>query len=285
MTNINFGFKENQFLVAVSKGDEEFVKNYLKNGGDLTVIDKTGEIAKTVFIPKEIGWKECWLEASEVNSLEPCMNALQIAFYTKNNNIVSILLSDEKVKQIINAVNRFGEAILHHACEKVGSENLITELLKNGAQIDLPTTYRSMICICPTPLAIAAKNDNIIAAKLLLEQEQAFILNEIEAHLILAVAQVVQSYVGSWIVDQSASHNKFTPLFYAIQHKSDSTDMVKLLLDRGADPMQKCEGYMTGKQSLVQYLESKSPEKKIDMLKIRIEEKLLTLGTKKGPAI
>ena len=152
----------------------------------------------------------------------------------------AIMENDDRVCYILlesganpNAQDKDGWTPLMYACRYAQTSTVIQLLFEYGAKLDAKSNYQVSV------LQIAAaysKNRKVLAT--VLEQAVNLKLNLQDSFIVALKAERSEELIGEYLkynLNLISMYRGKTPLMYAAEYY-ESTDVIKLLLEKGADP-------------------------------------------------
>ena len=219
-----------EFLIAAGTGDIDAVKKGLKT------LDPTIQLYIT----------DVFNKLFDGDQFKPNdINAIEIACLKGQNDVIDILLADDRVKESLNDRDSRGVTVLHLLAIKIGTAPIIQKLLNAGA---ITKTVNSE---GDTPLTNAVLGNNVDVVKLFLDHEESHLKGvhaTLDPLLLKDLSILSLEYDSSPIANLSGNPDGFTPLYYAISKATKPKDLektkriIRLLLDHGASPLQRIFG-------------------------------------------
>lgn len=152
----------------------------------------------------------------------------------------AIMENDDRVCYILlesganpNAQDKDGWTPLMYACRYAQTSTVIQLLFEYGAKLDAKSNYQVSV------LQIAAaysKNRKVLAT--VLEQAVNLKLNLQDSFIVALKEERSEEFIGEYLkynLNLNSMYKGKTPLMYAAEYY-ESTDVIKLLLEKGADP-------------------------------------------------
>ena len=152
----------------------------------------------------------------------------------------AIMENDDRVCYILlesganpNAQDKDGWTPLMYACRYAQTSTVIQLLFEYGAKLDAKSNYQISV------LQIAAaysKNRKVLAT--VLEQAVNLKLNLQDSFIVALKEERSEEFIGEYLkynLNLNSMYKGKTPLMYAAEYY-ESTDVIKLLLEKGADP-------------------------------------------------
>ena len=152
----------------------------------------------------------------------------------------AIMENDDRVCYILlesganpNAQDKDGWTPLMYACRYAQTSTVIQLLFEYGAKLDAKSNYQISV------LQIAAaysKNRKVLAT--VLEQAANLKLNLQDSFIVALKEERSEEFIGEYLkynLNLNSMYKGKTPLMYAAEYY-ESTDVIKLLLEKGADP-------------------------------------------------
>ena len=152
----------------------------------------------------------------------------------------AIMENDDRVCYILlesganpNAQDKDGWTPLMYACRYAQTSTVIQLLFEYGAKLDAKSNYQVSV------LQIAAaysKNRKVLAT--VLEQAANLKLNLQDSFIVALKEERSEEFIGEYLkynLNLNSMYKGKTPLMYAAEYY-ESTDVIKLLLEKGADP-------------------------------------------------
>ena len=152
----------------------------------------------------------------------------------------AIMENDDRVCYILlesganpNAQDKDGWTPLMYACRYAQTSTVIQLLFEYGAKLDAKSNYQVSV------LQIAAaysKNRKVLAT--VLEQAVNLKLNLHDSFIVALKEERSEEFIGEYLkynLNLNSMYKGKTPLMYAAEYY-ESTDVIKLLLEKGADP-------------------------------------------------
>ena len=152
----------------------------------------------------------------------------------------AIMENDDRVCYILlesganpNARDKDGWTPLMYACRYAQTSTVIQLLFEYGAKLDAKSNYQVSV------LQIAAaysKNRKVLAT--VLEQAANLKLNLQDSFIVALKEERSEEFIGEYLkynLNLNSMYKGKTPLMYAAEYY-ESTDVIKLLLEKGADP-------------------------------------------------
>ena len=152
----------------------------------------------------------------------------------------AIMENDDRVCYILlesganpNAQDKDGWTPLMYACRYAQTSTVIQLLFEYGAKLDAKSNYQISV------LQIAAaysKNRKVLAT--VLEQAANLKLNLQDSFIVALKEARSEEFIGEYLkynLNLNSMYKGKTPLMYAAEYY-ESTDVIKLLLEKGADP-------------------------------------------------
>ena len=152
----------------------------------------------------------------------------------------AIMENDDRVCYILlesganpNAQDKDGWTPLMYACRYAQTSTVIQLLFEYGAKLDAKSNYQVSV------LQIAAaysKNRKVLAT--VLEQAANLKLNLQDSFITALKEARSEEFIGEYLkynLNLNSMYKGKTPLMYAAEYY-ESTDVIKLLLEKGADP-------------------------------------------------
>ena len=152
------------------------------------------------------------------------LNALQLACLNRKEAEVDDLLKQERVIKTINDRIDSGETIMHFLASRIGTLNIINKLMQAGAKYDI-VDHEGM-----TSLSLAASKGNIDVVKLLLFDDST---RKDKGQIINLSAPLIRPPLY-WALKYAASKKDKEEI------PENSIELIKVLLDYGANPLKKC---------------------------------------------
>ena len=152
----------------------------------------------------------------------------------------AIMENDDRVCYILlesganpNAQDKDGWTPLMYACRYAQTSTVIQLLFEYGAKLDAKSNYQVSV------LQIAAaysKNRKVLAT--VLEQAANLKMNLQDSFIVALKEERSEEFIGEYLkynLNLNSMYKGKTPLMYAAEYY-ESTDVIKLLLEKGADP-------------------------------------------------
>lgn len=152
----------------------------------------------------------------------------------------AIMLDDERVCYVllesganVNAKDKDGMTPLMYACRYAQKSTIVQLLLEYGAKIDAKSNYQ--VSVLQTAAAYS-KNRRILAV--VLEEAVKQGLNIQDSFIAALKEERSEEFINEYLkynLNLNTMYKGKTPLMYAAEYY-ESTDVIKLLLENGADP-------------------------------------------------
>ena len=152
----------------------------------------------------------------------------------------AIMENDDRVCYILlesganpNAQDKDGWTPLMYACRYAQTSTVIQLLFEYGAKLDAKSNYQISV---PQIAAAYSKNRKVLAT--VLEQAANLKLNLQDSFITALKEARSEEFIGEYLkynLNLNSMYKGKTPLMYAAEYY-ESTDVIKLLLEKGADP-------------------------------------------------